>query len=227
MRKKSFLLLFAIAVTGVLVSIFLENKRLDYIFKPLIMISLGGHFVVNSSNSELKIRILAVVAILFSLFGDTFLMFSGIDPNFFILGLGSFLVAQVGYIFLFHRLNQTDGVKPYLAKKPIWLVVYISYGAVIYFFLYPNLDPVLKIAVFVYMTALLVMSAMAVNRNGVQPAISFILVFAGSILFVVSDTLIAIDKFLTPVAAGRFLVMSAYMAAQFLIVTGVLKQLEK
>jgi uncharacterized membrane protein YhhN len=86
---------------------------------------------------------------------------------------------------------------------------------------------VLKIAVFIYMSALLAMSVMALNRKGIQPDISFKLVFTGSLLFMFSDTLIALDKFLTPIPSDRFWVMSTYMAAQYLIVTGVLKQLEK
>lgn len=227
MKSKLFLILFAIAVIGIFSGIALHEKWLDYIFKPLIMISLGGHFLMNAAKFESKIKFFALWAILFSLFGDTFLMFASKGPNFFIFGLGSFLVAQIGYIFLFRRLNMVEGIKPYLATKPFWLLLYIVYGAVIYILLFPNLDAVLKIAVFVYMSALLGMSVMAFNRKGIQSQISFNLVFAGSLLFVVSDTLIALNKFLAPIPADRFWVMSTYMAAQFLIVTGILKQLDK
>jgi len=227
MKSKIFLFLFAIAVIGVLSGIALHEKWLDYIFKPLLMISLGGHFLMNTAEIETKIKIFVVWAILFSLFGDTFLMFASNGPNFFILGLGSFLVAQIGYIFLFHRLNRVEGIKPYIAANPFWLLLYLFYGAVIYILLFPNLDPVLKIAVFIYMSALLGMSVMALNRKGIQPQISFSVVFAGSLLFVVSDTLIALNKFLMPIPADRFWVMSTYMAAQLLIVTGILKQLGK
>lgn len=227
MKSKIFLILFSIAVIGVFSGITLHEKWLDYIFKPLIMISLGGHFLMNSAKFESRIRIFGVWAILFSLFGDTFLMFTGNGPNFFIFGLGSFLVAQIGYIFLFRRLNQVEGLKPYLATKPLWLLLYFAYGGVIYILLFPNLDPVLKIAVFIYMSALLGMSVMALNRKGILPQISFNHVFAGSLLFVVSDTLIALNKFLTPVPADRFWVMSTYMAAQFFIVVGILKQFDK
>jgi len=227
MKSKIFLFLFAIAVIGVFSGIALHEKLFDYIFKPLIMISLGGHFMVNSAKVESKISIFAVWAILFSFFGDVFLMFTDNGPNFFILGLGSFLVSQIGYIFLFAQLNKAVGLPSFLKTKPWWLLLYIVYGGVIYALLFPHLDPVLKIAVFVYMTALLGMAAMALNRKGIQPAVSFNLVFSGSLLFVVSDTLIALNKFYMPIPADRFWVMSTYMAAQFLIVTGVLKQLEK
>ena len=224
MKSKIFLVLFVVAVIGVFTGIFLHEKWLDYIFKPLIMISLGGHFMLNSHAMDTKVRIFSVWAILFSLFGDTFLMFTDKGPGFFIYGLASFLIAQIGYIFLFGRLNQVGKVKSFVQKQPLWLLVYIGYGAIVYSLLFPRLDIVLKIAVFVYMTALLAMSAMALNRKGIHPAVSFNLVFSGSLLFVVSDSLIALNKFLTPIPADRFWVMSTYMAAQFLIVTGILKQ---
>lgn len=224
MKSKIFLFLFAIAVIGVLTGIALHEKWLDYIFKPLIMISLGAHFILNTPGSDAKVRVFGIWAILFSLFGDTFLMFTNAGPNFFILGLGSFLVAQIGYILLFSRLNFKGSVKSFILKNPYWLLVYVGYGAGIYILLFPNLDLVLKIAVFVYMSALLGMSVMAFNRKGVQPALSFSLVFVGSLLFVVSDTLIALNKFLSPIPADRFLVMTTYMAAQLLIITGILKQ---
>ncbi len=227
MKSKIFLILFAIAAIGVFSGIALHEKWLDYIFKPLLMISLGGHFLMNSAKFESRIRFFGVWAILFSLFGDTFLMFTGNGPNFFIFGLSSFLVAQIGYLFLFRRLNLVEGLNPNLATKPLWLLFYIAYGGVIYILLFPNLDLVLKIAVFVYMSALLGMSVMALNRKGVHPELSFSLVFIGSLLFIASDTLIALDKFLTPIPSDRFWVMSTYMAAQFLIVNGVLKQHEK
>jgi uncharacterized membrane protein YhhN len=71
------------------------------------------------------------------------------------------------------------------------------------------------------------MSAMALNRfRAVNPA-SFFLVFAGSVLFVISDSLIALDKFLTSIPHDRLLVMSTYISAQFLIMMGILKQFEK
>jgi uncharacterized membrane protein YhhN len=100
------------------------------------------------------------------------------------------------------------------------------YGFSIYTLLFNHLDIVLKIAVFVYMVALLGMSAMALNRYKTVSKASFNLVFYGSVLFVISDSLIAIDKFLTPIPNDRIFIMSTYIAAQYLIMRGILKQFE-
>jgi uncharacterized membrane protein YhhN len=76
------------------------------------------------------------------------------------------------------------------------------------------------------MLAIMGMSAMALNRFRAVNQLSFSMVFAGSVLFVISDTLIALDKFLTPIQNDRLLIMPTYMAAQFLIMKGILKQFE-
>ena len=70
------------------------------------------------------------------------------------------------------------------------------------------------------------MSAMALNRYKTVPKTSFSFVFLGSVLFVISDTFIALHKFLMPIPGERLIVMPTYMAAQFLIMWGILKQFE-
>lgn len=229
MNKKVFFFLFILSVIGVFAGIILHEKWFEFIFKPLIMISLGGMFFTETTVISFRTKVFAIWAFLFSLLGDTFLMFAGKNQLFFMAGLGSFLVSQIGYIFLFQHSNEIAGVKSwlYLKKHPGWLFLYFLYGALIYYFLFPNLDPVLKVAVFVYMVALLGMSVMALNRKGTEPEKSFQFVFIGSLLFVVSDSVIAINKFLQPVLFDGLIVMSTYMAAQFLIVRGLILQFTK
>ncbi len=222
MKKILFTLLFIISVAGVFTGIVLHVKWLDYLCKPLIMISIGGYFLLHSKNIDKKVVLLAMFAFLFSLFGDSFLMF----PEFFIPGLAFFLVAQIFYIFLYHRTINISGGEPYLRKNSMYLNGYIMYGFVIYTLLFNHIDLVLKIAVFVYMIGLLGMSAMALNRYKTVSSVSFKLVFYGSVLFAISDSLIALDKFLTPIPNGRIFVMSTYIAAQYLMMRGLLKQFE-
>lgn len=229
MNKKVFFFLFILSVTGVFGGIVLHEKWFEYLFKPLIMISLAGMFFTETTGTSVRTKVLAGWAFLFSLLGDTFLMFAGKNQLFFMAGLGSFLIAQIGYIFLFQHSNKIAGIQSwlYLKQHQGWLFLYFLYGNLVYFLIFPNLDSILKVAVFIYMVALLGMSAMALNRKGTKPAKSFRFVFIGSLLFVVSDSLIAIDKFLQPVPFDGLIVMSTYMAAQFLIVKGLILQFTK
>ncbi len=48
-------------------------------------------------------------------------------------------------------------------------------------------------------------------------------VFIGAIVFVISDSILAINKFYTPIEKSSFFIMLTYLVAQYLIVIGVLK----
>ncbi len=224
MKKYLFHLLFLIIVAGDLTGEFLQIKWIDYSFKPFILIWIGGYFLMYAKNIDKKVVQLALFAFVFSWFGDMLLMFGEIDFIYFMVGLVSFLIAQIFYIFLFLRTINISGKMPFLKKKPFWLIAYIAFGLIVYTILYDHLDAVLKIAVFVYMTALLSMSAMALNRFGNGHPISFSLVFIGSLLFVLSDTMIALNKFLAPIPYEGILIMTTYISAQYLIMRGLLKQ---
>ncbi|MGD0341839.1 MAG: lysoplasmalogenase, partial [Bacteroidales bacterium] len=71
---------------------------------------------------------------------------------------------------------------------------------------------------------ILTMLVAAINRYGNVRKPSYILVLCGAILFVLSDSLIALNKFGFPFIFSSIAVMSTYIAAQYLIVAGILKQ---
>jgi len=226
MKKLLIHLIFLVIVIGDLLGEYLQVKWIDYSFKPLIMIWIGGYFLMHAKNVDNTIVRLAVVAFIFSWFGDLLLMFSELGFVYFMLGLVSFLGAQIVYIILFLRTIKLSGKKSFLKKNPFWLIAYIAYGLIIYIVLYNALDGVLKIAVFVYIMAILSMSSMALNRFGNGHPISFTYVFIGSILFILSDSLIAINKFLVAIPLEGIFVMTTYISAQYLIMKGLLKQYE-
>lgn len=67
----------------------------------------------------------------------------------------------------------------------------------------------------VYAGALCAMAVVATMRRSPKPT-----VFVGAILFVISDSLIAINVFLHPLPRAGLLILSTYWAAQFLIAEG-------
>ena len=75
----------------------------------------------------------------------------------------------------------------------------------------------------VYALVLIVMVLNSVFRYGRTSNVSFSLVFLGSILFMFSDSVLAINKFLKPVPAAGFWIMSTYILAQFLIIHGLVR----
>ncbi len=188
---------------------------------------MGSYFLNYVDKKDSKIVRLTLFAFAFSWLGDVLLMFGDKEFMFFLMGLVAFLIAQIFYISLFLRTINISGNSPFLKRKPFWILFYIVYGFIVYILLFNHLNEILRIAVFIYMTVLLGMSVMALNRFGIGYPNSFTLVFAGSLFFVFSDTMIAINKFLVPVPFEGIIVMSTYITAQYLIMRGILKQFEQ
>ncbi|HNM27623.1 MAG TPA: lysoplasmalogenase family protein, partial [Saprospiraceae bacterium] len=61
-------------------------------------------------------------------------------------------------------------------------------------------------------------SVINLNRQVQQPIFSQLL--AGALLFVLSDSLIAINKFGHPFNGARLMIMVTYLLGQFLLVSG-------
>ncbi|QTN30115.1 sterol desaturase family protein [Rhodoferax sp. AJA081-3] len=183
------------------------------VFKPLTML-IAIAFVATRARSigaTGQFDILLMVALVFSLIGDVFLMLPG---NYFIPGLASFLVAHIFYIALF-RQGQTW----FPSKKA--LVSVLAVGVVMYGIVWGGLgDPVLKAAVAAYVGVISLMAAQAIGRATVQGSqdAGAGWVALGACVFMVSDSLIAINKFVTPVALSSLWILATYYAAQLLIV---------
>lgn len=224
MKKHGFYFLFLIILVGDLIGEATGIKCMDYVFKPLIIPWIAGFFLLHSKNVNKPVKNLLLWALFFSWLGDVNLMFPHINEFFFKVGLGCFLVAQVFYINLFLQTNKLTAKFPFLKKQPYWIIIYLTYGLFFYILLFSHLDMVLRIAVLIYIIALLSMSAMALNRFGNAHPKSFLYVLIGSFLFVISDTMIATNKFLVAIPYEGLLVMGTYISAQYMIMRGILKQ---
>ncbi len=80
----------------------------------------------------------------------------------------------------------------------------------------------MKPIITIYALSLILMSMMALNRSGRVGAMSFKLVFIGSLLFLLSDSMIAFNKFHSEIPLAGFLIMVTYIAAQYMIMRGLI-----
>jgi uncharacterized membrane protein YhhN len=227
MKKKWMYFLFFIIIAGVLIEKVTGAKWLDYLFKSLIMPWMAGFFMLHARNVDFSIRKLILLGFLFSWLGDISLMFTHFNELFFLTGIGCFLIALVFYVFLFLRTINLSGKRAFLKKQPYWIIAYLGYGLIFYILLFNHLDTLLQFAILLYVTVLLGMSAMALNRFGNGHPLSFSFVFAGSLLFVASDSMIALNKYLVEIPYDGIWIMSTYIGAQYLIMRGILKQYEE
>jgi uncharacterized membrane protein YhhN len=212
-------LVFVIIVSVELAGRISGNIGLEYPVKPLIMIWMALYFLRFKSKREITVPVLA--AFFFSWVGDIFLMFSDQGEYFFYAGVGGFFLAQLSYIYVFAKFSE-NGARGYLERNLIIGFLFVGYAAGIVYLLYPGLDGLMKPVIMVYALSLIGMSMAALNRNGRVNRSSFLLVFTGSLLFVLSDSMIALDRFYAEIPLGGLWIMLTYISAQYLIMRGLI-----
>ncbi|MFO7616527.1 MAG: lysoplasmalogenase, partial [Bacteroidales bacterium] len=177
-------------------------------------------FLVNTRPAPFRWMVLA--AFTFSWIGDLFLMFAWKSDLCFFAGVGGFFVSQLFYILTFLYYGQGHG-QGLIARRPALMLPFLIYLAVIYLLVRPGLEGVMKPVVLVYAVSLIGMAIAALNRWGLTQWRRFWLTFAGALLFVFSDSLLAYTRFISEVPKDAFIIMVSYISAQYLIMRGILK----
>ncbi|RUR69567.1 hypothetical protein EJP67_21160 [Variovorax guangxiensis] len=186
---------------------------LHYLFKPLalsIAIFLAARRAL-SAGPITGFDGLLLAGLVASLAGDVLLMGPG---GMFVPGLVCFLLAHLAYIALFRI-----GVG--LFPRPGALAATLLVGAGMYAFLWHGgLPAALRIPVGAYVVVIACMAAQAIGRAAVlrraDPSAAWVAV--GACFFMLSDSLLAINKFVAPLPLAQLWVLATYYAAQVLIV---------
>lgn len=215
--EQKFTSLYAIIVMIELICGYFSNlESIHYLTKPLILVSLLIFFFTQNQFLDKTIKILILLALVFSLIGDVSLLFDDIHPIYFIIGLASFLLAHVMYVLAF--LKQRDH-----KKSPIgFIILMLLYAAFLFYILKDGLGDLL-IPVIVYMIVILSMSTTAFLRQKHNNIKSYNWVFIGAILFMISDSILALNKFYQTLPLSSISIMLSYALAQYCIVIGILK----
>ncbi|MEZ4986526.1 MAG: lysoplasmalogenase [Saprospiraceae bacterium] len=138
-------------------------------------------------------------------------------PVFFLLGLGSFLIAQLSYAAAFRRL--ASGAKGLLNTQPWWVLPFVGYLLWMLTTLWVSIPVDMRLPVAVYAIAIVWMALSALNLKGLVQNAIFQGLMAGVLLFVLSDSLIAWNKFHSTIPYARQWIMVTYLLAQWLIAT--------
>ncbi len=188
-----------------------------FIAKPLIMISLFLWAVITPDARQVAGKKVLLTGMVFACAGDCFLMF----PDYFMEGLGAFLMMQWCYFAAFKKdFTRRTGIR----YAVLSLIPVLLFTGVLLSRLLPEItDTVLSAAVILYAFSIGMMLWISLLRKSSAGKSSFAMVASGAVLFTISDTLIAWNKFVVPVDHGHLLIMSTYMAAQYLITRGMLK----
>lgn len=196
-----------------------------WIFKPLLM-PLLAFWYYKETKAKSSFDKIILVSLFFSWWGDNFLMpaIFKTDIN-FLLGLASFLVAHLLYILAFLKTNIE--ASSLLKKKPYLSLPFLALGAGLLYVLFQENVPgfaEMSIPVVVYASVIVVMVLSALNRYGKVNAQSFKFVMLGAILFMISDSIIALSRFTllfeNNMFIARLLIMPLYVVGQYYIVKG-------
>ncbi|MFT4758057.1 MAG: putative membrane protein YhhN [Saprospiraceae bacterium] len=192
--------------------------------KPFLMIILSAWFYLKTKDNFTAFHKFLLAGFIFSMFGDTFLMFvenKPARPEFFLYGLGSFLVTHIFYLLAFLKFPSTK--KGLIQRKSFWVLPFILlfFGNILT--LWSGIPTPMKIPVVVYSLAIVLMAISALNLQGKVSENIFKWIFIGAILFVISDSLIGLNKFRSDdfqIPLVRILIMSFYLSGQYLLAKG-------
>ena len=154
---------------------------------------------------------LFALALLFSAAGDALLAYDG--QRLFVPGLASFLVTHILYAVVF--VLATKGTpRPMTAARKAMLAVIPTFAVVYGAVLWPHLGE-LAIPVILYIAAIVVMAMLSLRVRAIEVPV-------GAVLFMASDSLISLGKFLWQAPWVGPLVWITYALAQLLITRGML-----
>ena len=203
-------IIFLLVAIADVYAVITQNKTIEMIFKPLLMTTLAIVYLVSVKKPSFWL----LSALFFSFWGDVFLLDKA---NFFVFGLASFLLAHVIYIkittdFLYKDLT----VKMITSAIPFVLLFVVLLGLI-----YDNLgDMLLPVIVYGVTISTFGTAALLNYRQQKTTANSWLLL--GAILFIASDSLIALNNFYTPKRLFDIAIIVLYIVSQYLIVKAII-----
>ena len=196
-----------------------EVKR-RYVSKPLSMALIIAVFLTQFDDFSFPVWIF-LAGMIFGLGGDIFLMFEG--DGWFVAGLSSFLIGHIAYIIGFFFSDSVDSI--------VWAILLLIPVAVLVSGLMrriiPNAEKAMKAPVLVYgiVIGLMLYCTLTLILKPEWGLTAIVLAIAGGSLFVLSDSLLALDKFMAPKPA--VFVMVTYHLAQIAIAASVVLQFSR
>lgn len=204
MLPKTFELLFLASSLCYLLTLHSGAYKWSYLVKCIPILSLAVMVITSPQGSRL-----IFLGLLFSAAGDIALDLN--HNRYFVYGLGFFLLAHIFYTTaLSQHFSTTKLFQPLTLTVIGALAVYV---VVMSLLLRPKLGS-LASAVYLYIAVITVM--------GISASFCSSMTLAGALIFIISDSLIAINKFLQPIPGSSYWIMITYYLAQYLIVKGTL-----
>lgn len=207
--KKSLVILSALALISALLMIWGEYQgppALVYITKPLTMACILSIAFQGAVATGSRYGTLIVAGIVLSMVGDILLM---LPSDKFVEGLVAFLLAHMLYVTAFvYEIGWRGSFRR--------AILFALYGILVGILLWTHLGE-LWLPVAIYIVVILLMGWRAWERSAATGSRGARWAFWGALLFILSDTILALNKFRQPFLLARALNLSTYFLAQWLI----------
>lgn len=203
--SKVFLSLFFLVSFLDIVGVIFNSALMQAIFKPMIILSLMAAYFFGTERPNNWY----LLALSFSFLGDVFLL----DKNdLFLQGIGAFLVTQIIFVYILSK----ELTKTTLKQKLVAVLPFVIYYFALITILKQNLGEFL-IPVMIYGSVISLFGITAFltylqRRNRLS-----LVLFIGSLLFIISDSLIALQNFHEPNDFFPSIIMITYVIAQYYI----------
>ena len=223
MKKVYWIILFLAVLVIECTGIQLSDQLLQDTCKPLLMPLLAASFLSQTKINSTGFKAPVLAALFFSWTGDVLLMFQEKNSLFFLLGLSAFLLAHIFYIVFFHRARIRENV-----KSNLWfLLIVVIYYSVLISILSPALNSPefhkMKLPVRIYGIVISFMVMLAMHMLFIKNRKAGRWMMLGALLFVVSDSVLAINKFERSFEAAGLIIMLTYGLAQLFITEGAIR----
>jgi uncharacterized membrane protein YhhN len=218
MNKSFWIILYLVVLVADLFAVYNGNETLRYITKPLLIPLLITFFIFQTKDFAWSLKKWLALALVFSWAGDVLLMFESTNSHFFIFGLVAFLIAHIFYILFFENVIRNEG----LSKNYWWFLPVIIYYIALIYILSPNLGN-MKLPVRIYGIVISYMLIQSLQTGRLKDPGAATLMIAGAVLFITSDSILAINKFYESFEYAGIAIMLTYGIAQLLITLGAVK----
>jgi len=200
-------LTFASATIAILSKTLGWHPKIFYISKPLTTTLILVPVLILIPDSTSAYIPLIAGGLLFALIGDILLM---LPESRFVLGIGSFAATHALYLAAFISAAGLALVNPSTIPLLLFTVIMTR-------FLWPGLRKSLQIPVLAYVVLITIMTIQAIGAAVQSEGIGLAIAAAGAILFLASDSMLAINRFRVPFRSAQALVLSTYWLGQWLI----------
>lgn len=219
------LLVYFLSASLNLMAIHFQHDIFARIFKIILMPALICYLFFNWSGKKQLLFFLIFFALLFSWFGDIILTFQGQGKWIFTAGLGAFLVTHILYIIAYKTATVETSNKANRLFTISRILIFLFVGIALDNALWNKIGN-LRFPIGIYTVVIITMAIFAVLRREKTSPSSFSFVYAGALMFIVSDGMIVISKFINPFPYNGVLIMLTYILAQFFITSGLVKHKE-